>query len=126
MQAVPSLATGSSWGLPPSKPASCQLSPTASNPSTEQRQESTDFYLQKAKRSTHLVNQLLRLLLGDAPRRQVSLNVAIQEGIHPAQAHRSAVLLLDSAQVRVVQELYRLAGAAGGPRDVVACTGGAG
>ena len=67
-----------------------------------------------------VVHQLLGALLGEDAGGQVPLEVDVQEGAHPAQAHGRAVLLLDGAEVAKVQPLHRLAGIGGGAADVEA------
>ena len=67
-----------------------------------------------------VVDELLSSGLGENALFQVSLNIDIQEGGHPAHGHGRAVLGLDGGEVAEVQPLDRLMGVGGGARDIIA------
>ncbi len=56
-----------------------------------------------------VVDDLLRLGLGEAPGGQVALDVDVEEGRRASQRHRGAVLLLHRGEVAEVQPLHGLA-----------------
>ena len=58
----------------------------------------------------HLVNEFLRLLLGQHPFLEVSFNEYVEEGADAAYGHCGAVLVLDCGEVGEVDELHRLTG----------------
>ena len=67
-----------------------------------------------------VVDQLLRLRLGERALGEVALEVDVEEGGGAAERHGRAVLLLDRGQVGEVQPLDRLPRGAGRAGDVVA------
>ena len=67
-----------------------------------------------------VVNQLLRLGLGDDAVFEVTLDINVEEGGDTADRHCSAVLGLDGGQIAEVQPLERFVRVAGGLGDVVA------
>ena len=67
-----------------------------------------------------MVDELLRLRLGERAAREVALDVDIKEGRDAPDAHRCAVLRLDRCEVGEVEPLHRLACILRGLRDVKA------
>ncbi len=63
-----------------------------------------------------VVDDLLRLALGDDAREEVPLEVDVEEGRRAAERHRGAVLLLDGGEVAEVEPLHGLARGLGGGR----------
>ena len=56
-----------------------------------------------------MVDELLRLRLGERAAREVALDVDIEEGRDAPDAHRCAVLRLDRREIGEVEPLHRLA-----------------
>ena len=73
-----------------------------------------------AELDDEVIDDLLRLLLGERARREVALEVDVEEGRGPAQRHRGAVLFLDGGQIGEVEPLHGFARGAGRARDVEA------
>ena len=67
-----------------------------------------------------VVYKLLDLLFGEDAVAQVALGIDIQEGGGAAQAHGSAVLLLDSSEIGKVNSLNRFLNIRGGLGDIAA------
>ena len=65
-----------------------------------------------------VVDQLLRPLFCEDARRDVALDIDIEEGRHPPQTHGGAVLLFDGGEIAEVRPLDRLFGVFGGRGDV--------
>ena len=68
----------------------------------------------------HVVDELLRLLLGQLAGAQVALDVNVPEGRQPAGRHCRAVLLLDGSEIAEIGPLHGFARRRGRPRNVVA------
>ncbi len=73
-----------------------------------------------AQLDDEVVDELLGLLLGEHPSLEVALEVDVEEGRDPAQAHGRAVLLLDRAEVGHVQPLDGFMRGHRGPAQVQA------
>ena len=78
----------------------------------------------QAQLDDELVNQLLRFLLGDNARVQVTLQVDVQKGGVAAQGHGGAVVFLDGGQVGEIQPLHGLPGALRGRPNIKAIARG--
>ena len=76
--------------------------------------------LDHAELHDHVVDELLRLALGQDALVQIALDVDIQEGGDAAHAHGGAVLGLDGGQIAEVQPLAGFLGVLGGLGDVAA------
>ena len=76
--------------------------------------------LHHAELHNHMVNQLLRLGLGNHTVLQIALHVNIKEGRNTANAHGRAILGLDRRQIAEVQPLHRLMRVLRGLRNVIA------
>ncbi len=69
-----------------------------------------------------LIDQFLGLGFGQNSFLQVSLNIYVQEGRNPAQAHGGTILFFNCGQETKVQPLYSLSSIRSWLRDVEAVT----
>ena len=68
-----------------------------------------------AQLDDEVVDDLLRLLLGERARREIALEVDVEERRGAAERHRRAVLFLHAGEVAEVQPLHRFPGVRAGP-----------
>ena len=80
--------------------------------------------LDHAELHHHMVDQLLRLRLGDEAARQIALHIDIQERGDAPHGHRRAVLRLDRGQIAEIQPLAGFLRVGRGLADVKAVGGG--